>query len=168
MSEERKSRTDQLLITAPVRIHDIVLGKYFAAITLFFIYLLFMGLYAVILFIYGKPDVSSILTLFTGFFLMGCSLISIGLYISSLTDSQIVAGLVTFAVLLILWLFNFLTYVIPNQTVVNIINWLSVLKRYEKFTSGGVLYISTFIYYIVFSAVFTFITVMSLEKRRWS
>lgn len=168
LSEERKTKTDQLLITAPIHLRDIILGKYLASISLFLISLLFMGLYTIILFIFGNPVGTSIVTLFIGFFLMGCSLISIGLFISALTESQIVAGLATFAVLLLLWLSDIFSAAISNQTFVNVLNWLSVLKRYDEFTSGGVLNISTFIYYIIFSSVFVFLTTMTLEKRRWS
>lgn len=166
MAEEKKTKTDQLLITSPVRISGIVIGKYFAAAALFALSLIIMCIYVIILCIYGDPDLFAIFTMMAGFFLMGCSLIAIGLFVSSLTDNQIVACLITFAIFLILWLLNMFTF--QSDAAGMVVGWLSVLKRYEEVTTNGELDIASIVYFISFSSLFVFFTVMSLERKRWS
>ena len=149
-----------------MRISGIVIGKYLAASALFALSLLIMCIYVIILCIYGDPDLFAIFTMMIGFFLMGCSLISIGLFVSSLTDNQIVACLITFALLLILWLLNMFTF--QSDIAGMVVSWLSVLKRYEEVTTNGELDIASIVYFVSFSAVFVFFTIMSLERKRWS
>ncbi|MDD4689343.1 MAG: ABC transporter permease subunit [Eubacteriales bacterium] len=166
LSEEKKTKTDQLLITSPVSMSGIVIGKFLASIALFAIALIIMCIYVIILCIYGDPDLFAIFTMMLGFLLRGCALISIGLFISSLTDNQIVSCMVTFAVFLMLWLLDMFSF--PNEIIATIYGWLSVLKRYEEVITNGELDIATIVYFISFSSLFVFFTVMSLERKRWS
>ena len=124
MTEERKSKTDQILLTSPVKVTSIVLGKFFAAVSVFFMSLLITVVYIFMLMISGKPAVGEIVTTYIGFFLMGCSFISIGLFISSLTDNQFTASIISFAVLFLLWMIGSVASVsnIPLiNTFINII-----------------------------------------------
>ena len=166
IAEEKKTRTDQLLITSPVRISGIVLGKFLASVTLFAVALLFMCIYVAILCAYGNPDLFAIFAMMFGFLLMGSALISIGLFVSSLTDNQIISCIITFALFLILWLLN--VYSFQNEILATVFGWISVLKRYETVTTTGQMDIATIVYFISFSAVFVFFTIMSLERKRWS
>ncbi len=167
LSEERKTKTDQLLLTSPVPLLSIVLGKYMAAVFVFLITLLITSIYPIILFIYGSPALGEILGGYLGFFLMGCTFIAIGLFVSSLTENQLTAYIATFAVLLLLWLMDWITPNLNNMIIVQILEWLSILKRFNDF-GMGILSLSPIVYYISFSAVFVFLTMRVMEKRRWS
>lgn len=166
LAEEKKTKTDQLLLTSPVRLSGVVLGKYFASVALFAIALLIMCIYVMILCAYGDPDLFAIFAMMIGFFLMGSALISIGLFVSSLTDNQIISCLVTFALFLILWLLNMFNF--QSEILATVVSWVSVLKRYNEVTTNSELDIATVVYFISFSAMFVFFTVMSLERKRWS
>lgn len=167
LSEERKTKTDQLLLTSPVPLLSIVLGKYMAAVFVFLITLLITSIYPIILFIYGSPALGEILGGYLGFFLMGCTFIAIGLFVSSLTENQLTAYIATFAVLLLLWLMDWITPNLNNMIIVQILEWLSILKRFNDF-GMGILSLSPIVYYVSFSAVFVFLTMRVMEKRRWS
>ncbi len=113
LSEEKKAKTDQLLLTAPISVQDIVLGKYFAMVSVFAIPMLIACVFPLIIHSFGNSylitDYSSILA----FFLLGCLYISIGTYISSLTESQMIAVIFTFITLLILFLWPYLIRFLP-------------------------------------------------------
>ncbi len=102
LSEEKKQKTDQLLLTSPVSIPSIVLGKYFAAVTVFLISLVITGIFPIILSFFGTVAVAQILGTYIGFFLLGSSFIAVGLWISSITDNQIVSAVATFVAIFLL------------------------------------------------------------------
>ena len=102
LSEEKNKKTDQLLLTAPVSIPSIVLGKYFAAVTVFLISLLITGIFTVILAFFGTVAVAQIIGTYIGFFLLGSAFIAVGLWVSSITDNQIVSAVATFAAIFLL------------------------------------------------------------------
>jgi len=96
LSEERKTKTDQILLTSPVSITGVIVGKYLAALSVLLIALLITGIYPIILSLFCKPPVGEILGAYIGFFLMGASFISMGLFVSSLTESQVTAAVASF------------------------------------------------------------------------
>lgn len=102
LSEEKNKKTDQLLLTAPISIPSIVLGKYFAAVTVFLISLLITGIFPVILAFFGTVAVAQIIGTYIGFFLLGSAFIAVGLWVSSITDNQIVSAVATFAAIFLL------------------------------------------------------------------
>src|SRR5258708_7064238 len=102
-SEEKRSGTIELLLTSPVTDAEIILGKYLGALGLYAAMLAVTLLYVAILFVYGNPEWRPIVAAYLGLLLMGGAFVSIGLLISSTTNNQIVAGVVTFVVLLLLW-----------------------------------------------------------------
>jgi ABC-2 type transport system permease protein len=167
ISEDRKSKTDQLLLTAPLSITSIVLGKYLAAVTVFVITLLLSLVFPIILSIFGMPALGEIVSGYIGFFLLGCALIAVGVFISSITENQVISALVTFFVLLIMWMGNAALALIPSKLVVGILEWFLVYSRISPF-SLGLLSITPMIYFVSFAAVFLFLAVRSIEKRRWS
>ncbi len=167
LSEDRKSKTDQLLLTSPVSIFSIVLGKYLAAITVFVATLLLSLVFPIILSIFGMPALGEIIAGYLGFFLMGCSLIAVGVFISSITESQVIAALVTFFVLLLMWIGNVALSLISNKILVSVLEWFLVYSRINSFVLG-LLSITHIVYFISFSFVFLFFAVRSIERRRWS
>jgi gliding motility-associated transport system permease protein len=120
-SEEKKQKTDQLLMTAPQSTSGIVVGKFLAAATLFFMTLLITGLYPIFLSFHTKMDTAQIIGTYIGFFLLGISFISIGVYISSLTDSQASAAILTFSVLIITWIVDFIGGFMPVSPLAGVV-----------------------------------------------
>lgn len=116
-SEERKSKTDQLLLTAPIRLSDIVLGKYFAMVTILLIPSLIFCIYPLIIKMQGTAHLMVDYTAILTFFILGCVYIAIGMFLSALTESQIIAAVSTFAVLLILQLWSGLLEFIPSTAI---------------------------------------------------
>jgi ABC-2 type transport system permease protein len=121
MADETKTRTDQLLLTSPQTITTIVLGKYLAAVTLFLITLLITVLFPLMLSLFGEVAVLEILTSYIGFFLMGSSVIAIGVFISSLTDNVVAAAVGTFGANLIIWLLNSIKQGVPGGSTAGLI-----------------------------------------------
>lgn len=120
-SEEKRQKTDQLLMTAPQSTAGIVAGKFLAAVALFFMTLLVTGLYPLFLSFHTKMDTAQIMGTYIGFFLLGISFISIGVYISSLTDSQAGAAILTFCVLIITWIVDFIGGFMPVSPLAGVI-----------------------------------------------
>jgi len=167
LSEERKTKTDQLLLTSPVSLTGVVVGKYLAALSVLIIALLITCIYPIILFVFSKPAIGEILGTYIGFFLMGAAFISVGLFVSSLTESQVTSAMASFGTLLLLYVADWIVPSIQNQTIAKAIEWFSVLNRFQDFTMG-ILSLEHIVYYISFIAVFVFLTIRVLEKRRWS
>ncbi len=221
ISEETRQKTDQLLITSPLGITGIVVGKYFAAVGVFLITLLITLIYPIIMsfFALGGLGWWEIIGGYIGFFLLGSSFIAVGLFFSSLTDNQLIAAVETFAALLLIWILDFIAQSVPSDAVsglvflallalalvalvffstrstpaavltlvvaavvlvllfvlkrsfydgliARILNWFSLLKRYNDF-SMGVLGLAPIVYYVSFSGAFVFLTVRMIERRRW-
>lgn len=114
LSEEARQKTDQLLLTAPVNIVSIVLGKYLAAVCLFALALIITGIFPVILSFFGEISVSQILGTYLGFFFLGLCFIAVGLWVSSLTDNQIIAAVASFAVLFLLFMVESIAAGLPT------------------------------------------------------
>jgi ABC-2 type transport system permease protein len=121
MTDEKRMSTDQLLLTSPLRISDIVLGKFFAAAVLLGITLLITVFYPVIIAIHGSLDTWETVGSYIGFLLLGCSFISVGVFISTTTESQVSAGIITFGALLIVWIMDFLRGNVPSDKIAGII-----------------------------------------------
>lgn len=166
-AEERKNKTDQLLLTTDVPVSSIILGKYFACVTLFGIFVIIMLIYPMIMSSYGTVSWLNVFVLYLGFFLMACALLAVGLFVSSLTESQIVSALVSFAITLFFVLANILSTTVNSTVIKKIFEWFSIFTRFDNFIQG-VVDISTVIYYITFSALFIFLSVMFIQRKRWS
>lgn len=166
-SEERKNRTDQLLLTSNVSVGSIIIGKYLASVTLFLITVLVMLLYPLTMSLYGNVIWSYVFVMYLGYFLMGCALLSVGLFVSSLTESQIVSAIITFVIIMFMKLADPIAEATKISGVSAVIKWFSIFSRFDTFI-WGVVDISTLVYYVTFAALFLFLAVMSIEKRRWS
>ncbi len=164
-AEEKKRGTIELLLTTPVGNFQAVMGKYLASLT--FLLILFLASAVTIspLFIYGQPDWKPILAGYLGMFLYGGALVAVGLFISTLTENQIVAVIITFGTSLFLWLIENLA---SSATGVakSVIGYLSVISHLDDFLKG-VIDTSHIIYYLSFASVGLFLTYRSLESMRW-
>ncbi|MEW6200607.1 MAG: ABC transporter permease [bacterium] len=164
-AEEHRTGTDELLMTTPLSLHHIVLGKYFAVFTMFAVMLVFSAEFPIILLRLGKPDIGPLLGGYAGLLLMGASFIAVGIFASSLTNNQMVAGIVAFAILLILWLIEWAPTMV-GTAYEKFFSELSILRHYSDFEKG-VVDTTHIYYYVALVFVFLFLTVRSLETRRW-
>jgi ABC-2 type transport system permease protein len=121
IAEEKHQKTDQLLLTSPLSVSEIVIGKYLAAVALFFITLAVTILYPIILSQFGTIPVGQIVTTYIGFALMGASLIAIGIFASSLTENQVIAAVISFGMLLVVWLLDFIKQNLPSGATSGIV-----------------------------------------------
>jgi ABC-2 type transport system permease protein len=166
LADERKSGTEVLLITSPASLTSIVVGKYLAAFSVFLVMTGITFIYPIILAVLGEPAVSEIIGGYIGFILLGAAFIAFGVFASSLTESQIIAAIVSVVGLLLMWL---LQGIAPGLGGIwaKILNWFSLYSRTEDFFSG-ILSLGPIVYYLSFSAVFVFLAIRVIEKRRWS
>jgi ABC-2 type transport system permease protein len=121
LTEEKKQRTEQLLLTSPLSISGMVLGKYFAAQAVFLATLVVTFLYPFLLSLVGSISVAEIVGGYVGFFLLGSAFIALGLFVSSLTDNQVIAAVVTFGLLLFMWIIDWVQQGIPVGRVAGIV-----------------------------------------------
>lgn len=166
LADERKSGTEVLLVTSPVSISNIVIGKFLATFTVFMVMVVLSFIYPIILFSFGKPPFASLLGAYIGFILLGAAFISVGIFASALTDSQVVAAIIGFVSLLLMWLMDSIA-TFAGGFVGKILNWFSLLSRYETFYKG-ILDLSPIVYYLSFTVVFVFLAIQVIERRRWS
>jgi len=168
MAEERALKTDQLLLTAPVSVTSIICGKFFAALSVFGVSIILMLVYPVIISIYAtKVAWGIVISNYVGFFLMGASFISIGIFISSLTENQLVSAIVSILALFLSFILSYGIDPTGIKVVDVIINALSVPKHFDKFFIG-LINIAEVVYYISVAVIFILLTVMRTEKRRIS
>lgn len=164
MAEEKKTKTDQMLLTSPVSVRAIVLGKYFAAVFVLALSMAATLLYVLIIVIFSSPYLGEILLGYLGFLLLGGVCIAIGLFISSIMENQLSAVLITFVVLLLLWMPSLIS--INDQLLSSLLGILSIFSNYAPFAQG-ILSLSSILYMLSFSFVFLMLTVVMVEKRRW-
>ena len=167
LSEERKQKTDQCLLTSPVSLTGIVVGKYLAALCVFAISLITFLVYALVISAYAPLNWAVIAGNIVGILLLGAAFISIGLFISGLTESQVVAAIASFVVMMLIFLVNFLGYSINNTIVQKILEAVSFQSRYEKFTTG-VFSITGMLFFVSVAVIFNFLAIRVLERRRWA
>ncbi len=166
-AEDFKLKTDQLLLTAPVKLHNIVFGKFFAAYAVFALAMCFTLIYSVIISMFGTPVVGVAIGNYVAYFAITAAFFAIGLFISSLTESQIVAGIISWGVFLGLYILDLARNIITVDWVRTLLGWISLYSRYSTYTRG-VFSFSDFLFYISVCAVFLFLTIRVLEKKRWS
>jgi ABC-2 type transport system permease protein len=164
-SEEKRSGTIELLLTSPLTDFQIVMGKFLGAMGLYAVMLLVTMIHIALLFVYGTPEWKPIVTAYLGVLLLGGCFVSLGLFISSLTKNQIVAGMVTFAVFLLFWIITWIGS-FSGPTVDKLTQYLSIIDHLDDFTKG-VIDTSHLIYYLSFITFGLFLTVKSVDTERW-
>ncbi|MFN7927097.1 MAG: ABC transporter permease [Blastocatellia bacterium] len=166
-AEERKRGTMEMLMTSPLTEWQIVLGKFLSGLTLYI--LLIAPTLVFNLFVAKFSDPSYpwriMWSAYLGLILLGAVLIALGLFISSLTENQIVAGVVTFAVALLLWIINIFASD-ASSTMGQALQYLSVIRHYEDFTRG-VIDTTSLVFYLTLTALGLFLTWQSLNSMRW-
>ncbi|HBE15947.1 MAG TPA: ABC transporter [Ruminococcaceae bacterium] len=166
-SEERKQKTDQALLTAPISLTEMVLGKFFGAFLLYCICNAIYVLYAVILSFYAAPDWAVFLTTMLGMLLMGGALIAIDLFISALTESQVIAAVVSIGIGLLIYMLDSLSNVFNVDWLTNFLRNISFDAHFTNFING-IINLSSVVFFLSVIAVFLFLCVRVFEKRRWS
>ena len=167
-SEDKKQKTDQALLTAPTGLTGIVMGKFFAALLLYVIGISITLVYAVIIAFKATPDWMVIFGNYIGLLLVGGLIITIGLFISTLTESQIIAALGTLAVSLILMSVDILSSLFASVSWISeAVAFLSINARYANFTAGLIQY-DDFVFFLTLQALFIFLTVRVLDSKRWN
>lgn len=219
-AEEKHTKTDQLLYSLPMSVTEVVLGKYLAMLAVFAIPVLIMALYPVLLSAFGYMAYRSAYLALFAFFILGAALIALGMFMSSLTESQVISAVISFGALLLMYMMNgvaslvpsgassslvcfcilalvigLITYAMTKNTAVSacvfcvltaalvalylidssvfaglfgsLLTYLAVFDRFIELT-GGIFDITAIIYLITFAVFFIYLTVQSVEKRRWS
>ncbi len=164
-SEEKRSGTIELLLTSPVSDLEIILGKFFGALGLYIAMLAVTLLYMAILFVYGNPEWRPLVAGYLGLLLMGGAFVSIGLLISSTTNNQIVAGVITFVVFLLLWIIGWFADS-AGPTIGPITSFLSITEHFDDF-SKGIIDTKHVIYYLSLITFGLFLTAKSVDTERW-
>jgi ABC-2 type transport system permease protein len=166
-SEEQKLGTLELLLTAPIRDLEIVLGKFFAALTLLTSMFALTLYFPLLLIWFGDPDLLPIMTGYLSLFLMGAMAVSVGLFSSSLTSNQIVSAVLSSSLLLLLWLSN-VTSALGDGDLpwAGLVRFLA-MSEHVRDMAYGVLDSRDIVYFISLTAFFLFLTVRAVETRRW-
>ena len=165
ISEERKLGTWELLLTAPVREYEIVLGKFFSSLLVLAGMLILTLYFPLLLLIFGDPDIGPILTSYLGLFLLGSASVAIGIFASSLTPNQIVSAVVAGGILFGLWFLGMVGSLIP-EPLGEILSYFSLSEHFPGFVRG-VVDTRDLVYYLSVTAVFLFLSVRSIETERW-
>ena len=164
-AEERRSGTIELLLTYPVRDGAVLIGKYLSALALYTLMLTLTLLYPAMLGYFARVEWGPLVTGYLGLLLMGSTFLAVGIFASSLTENQIIASITTFGVLLIFWVLGW-SADYAGGTWGKLLTHLSILEHYDSFAKG-VLDTKDVIYYLDFTILALFLTLRSLEARRW-
>ena len=220
LAEEKRNKTDQLLFTSPVPIWKIVFGKYLGMVTIYLISVVITLFYPLILAKYGTVSYPMTLTAIVGFFFLGCANIAVGLFLSSITESQVIAAVLTFVVLFCSFVMNgiesffsqtamasmlafavlavliamvvyqmtkdniltgitgvvllgavVIIYIVKSSlyegAIQKLLDLLAIANHFDNFV-GGILDFSGIVYMLSVICIFIFLTVQSIQKRRWS
>ncbi|WP_099470050.1 ABC-2 transporter permease [Konateibacter massiliensis] len=220
LAEEKKQKTDQILLTAPVKVLDIILGKYFAILTIFTIPVVLFCFYPLLLSQFGTVAFPMAYTSIIGYYLLGAAYLAVGMFVSSLTESQVIAAVIGFGTLLVSYMITGLTQFVSSSAIASfigftiivliialvaynmtrnlvfsaavgvafeaimlilylykstlfassigkILNVIDLASRYENFVNG-IFDVTGVVYYCSVIVLFIFLTVQSLQKRRWS
>jgi ABC-2 type transport system permease protein len=166
LAEERKLGTIELLLTAPVRDGEIILGKFLGSLGIIVVILVLTSYYPILLKVFGDPDIGPIATGYLGLFLLSCASLAIGIFASSLTSNQIVAAVVAGGILFGLWFLGSAATYLP-RTLGDVIGYFSLSNYFPDFIRG-IIDTRGVIYYLSITALFLFLAVRSLENSRWS
>ena len=166
-SEERKQKTDQALLTAPISLTEMVLGKFLGAFLLYCICNAVYIIYILIIACYASPDWAVFLTTMLGMLLMGGALIAIDLFISALTESQVIAAVISIGVGLLIYMLDSLSNLISAEWFTAILHNLSFDAHFTNFING-IISLTSVVFFLSVIAIFLFLCVRVFEKRRWS
>lgn len=164
-ADERRSGTIELLLTYPVRDGAVLLGKYLAALAMYGVMLVVTLVYPALVLYFARVEWGVLATGYLGLLLMGATFLAVGLFASSLTENQIVASIITFGVLLIFWVIGWSSDY-AGGVWGRVLSHISLLEHFDSFAKG-VLDTKDILYYVNFTILALFLTLRSLEARRW-
>ncbi|TFG80345.1 MAG: hypothetical protein E4H23_02895 [Chrysiogenales bacterium] len=164
-ADEKKMRTEELLLTSPLRLSAIIIGKYLAALIIYAIILLLTATYAIFVFIYGNPELAPLLTAYLGLFLLGAVFIAIGLFASALTENQVIAAVISFSSILLIWVISWVGESGPGAWR-GILTYLSFFSHFKNMVSG-VIDTQDIVYYLTFIFLGLYLTRSVFEFRKW-
>lgn len=164
-ADEKKMRTEELLLTSPLTLSAIIIGKYLAALIIYTIILLLTATYSIFIFVYGNPELAPLLTAYLGLFLLGAVFIAIGLCASALSENQIVAAVISFSSILMIWV---ISWVGENSAGAwkGILTYLSFFTHFQNMV-GGVIDTQDIIYYLCFIFLGLYLCRVIFEFRKW-
>lgn len=169
LSDEKKTKTDQLMLTSPVSVGRIVAGKYFAMAAVYTIVIALFALSPLVLSIYGKVALSEAYVALFGYWLYGLSCIAVGLFISSISESVIISAILTFAALFLSYMMQSITGLISSSgnLLTKVLNCFDLYTPFENFVSGC-FSVTSAAYYVTVILLLCFLTTQSIQKRRWA
>lgn len=169
LSDEKKTKTDQLMLTSPVSVGRIVAGKYLAMAAVYTIDIALFALSPLVLSIYGKVALSEAYVALFGYWLYGLSCIAVGLFISSISESVIISAILTFAALFISYMMQSITGLISSSgnLLTKVLNCFDLYTPFENFVSGC-FSVTSVAYYVTVTLLLCFLTTQSIQKRRWA
>lgn len=166
-AEEKHRKTDQALLTAPVSLTEIVLGKFIGAVIIYALCCVIFLVYAVVISFFAQPQWSVVLCTLLGMLLLGMAIIAMNIFISSLTESMVVAAVIGMAAGLVIDTMSSFSKLVPIPWVQFVLEKIDFLNYYTNFTYG-ILSIVDVIFFLSVTGLFLFFTVRVLERRRWS
>ncbi len=164
-AEERKAGTEQLLLTSRLSVTKIVLGKYFASLTVFAVTLLALIIYVGIIITYGSPNMGSIVASFIGFFLLGAAMIAVCLFAASFAENQVTAAIAGFGILFVLVMLPTFSNSLQVPVLSDVLKAIAISSPYDEFVRG-IFSIGPVCYYIGYTFVMLFLTVKNIQRRR--
>ncbi len=167
ISEDKRQKTDQALLTAPLTLGGLVFGKFIAAFIIFAMGVAVTLVFAVVVSFFAQPDWAVVLSNMLGLLLLGGALISIGLFISSLTENQVIAAIGSFAALMFLSFIDSIAAAIPISFLSTIVKGFSFYEPYNTLTMGKI-GLSPILFFISVALLFNYLTIRVFERRRWS
>ncbi len=165
-AEEKKQKTDQCLLTAPVSLGGIVIGKFLSAFVVYIIGISSTLIFALTVSVYAKPDWTVVAGNITGLVLLGASFIALGILVSSLTENQMVAAILSMVLILALYILQIVANYVSVEWIAKALTSIAFSARYQPFTNG-LFDLSNVLFFVSATVVFLFLTVRVLEKRRW-
>ncbi len=165
LAEDRKNGTEVLLMTSPTSLYKIVVGKFIGAYTVFLVTTGISLIYPLIIIMMGGMFTIQLTGGYIGFLLLGAAFIAIGILASAVTENQIIAAIISFVALIVMWVADTLATTVGGIVGV-ILEWISLISRYQVFTKG-ILGLAEVVYLLSFTIVILFLTVRIIERRRW-
>lgn len=167
-TEEKRQKTDQCLLTAPVNLFSIVMGKFLAAVCIFLCAMAIYVLYVITLVaLAGTVAWATVIGNFVALLLLGASFISIGIFVSAMTENQVVAAIVSFIIIMLFYMIDVFAGNVQIEWLRTVMSSLGFYTRYYEF-STGMFSVPSLVFFISTIFIFNFLTVRALEKRRWS
>ncbi|MBR4973199.1 MAG: ABC transporter permease [Clostridia bacterium] len=167
MSEDRRQKVDQALLTAPVSLTGIVMGKFLAALAVYAIGFAPTVIFEIIIMSYVTVNIMSYIYALIGIILLGGALIAIGMFISSLTESSVISGILTLVINILIIFMSSFSSMVSSEWLATAINKLAIMSAFENFITS-MFSIANIVYFLSIMAIFIFLSIRSLEKRRWS